>query len=148
VVENYTETKDDSETSSLRRDISTSFHTRKLSSFIFKKILFIFSLNLKDIPKEVCVLEKCGVYENGSCLSHTENKCIPTDEGCRYYYICLLFLKWFLLLIFLLLRIGNCSSYSNIVNGLNYCLKTEECVILEGNRVWNEILCYFLIYYF
>jgi hypothetical protein len=31
----------------------------------------------------VCVFDTCASYENESCLSHTEEKCIPTIEGCR-----------------------------------------------------------------
>jgi hypothetical protein len=30
-----------------------------------------------------CVVEKCAVHSNESCLIHTENNCIPMEDGCR-----------------------------------------------------------------
>jgi hypothetical protein len=27
--------------------------------------------------------DECGKYENETCLTHTEEKCIPTTEGCK-----------------------------------------------------------------
>jgi hypothetical protein len=39
----------------------------------------------------VCVVEKCAVYSNESCLEHTENKCIPTEWGCRYLFLFIIF---------------------------------------------------------
>lgn len=46
-----------------------------------------FPLSTNLIVKQstpVCVLEKCGRYPIGECLNHTEERCVPTQEGCKF----------------------------------------------------------------
>jgi hypothetical protein len=37
---------------------------------------------LRESPDK-CVVDTCVKYESSACLTHTEEKCIPTSEGCR-----------------------------------------------------------------
>jgi hypothetical protein len=56
-------------------------------------IVHSFGIRNEDAANtDVCVVEKCAVYSNESCLEHTENKCIPTEWGCRYVFLFITFL--------------------------------------------------------
>jgi hypothetical protein len=42
-------------------------------------------LEIKEMRETIkrCVLDECGRYDNKTCITHTKEKCIPMEEGCR-----------------------------------------------------------------
>jgi hypothetical protein len=51
----------------------------------------------EDSNKKECVLDKCAKYSNDNCLIHVEDFCVPSEDGCRFFFFLILFFKFFFL---------------------------------------------------
>jgi hypothetical protein len=66
---------------------SSNNNTTIISIFSLKEVV-VETLNQegKEEVRRVCVVDDCAKYSTVSCVTHTEYKCVPVSDGCRFVF--------------------------------------------------------------